>query len=153
MMAYGLAIIFISPAAAVFADRLGCHRWSVVVGGYIAALGMALLWVLDSMLGVAIAVTCIGIAHAIGVPPQLAIVSNSCNQVIQEVGHATSAGIFRLMERIGNILGPILFALLIARYDFKIAFGGVALLMFAVTTSFALVTVRFARSDALGKGA
>ncbi|MES2562851.1 MAG: MFS transporter [Pseudomonadota bacterium] len=153
MMAYGLAIGFVSPAAAVLADRLGCHRWSVVGGGYLAAVGVASLWFLDSTLGVAIAVTCIGIAHAIGVPPQLAMVSDACGDVIRQVGTATSAGIFRLMERIGNILGPILFALLIARYDFKTAFGGVALLMFGVTTSFALALARFDRDDALSKGA
>jgi hypothetical protein len=42
-------------------------------------------------------------------------------------------------------MGPILFGLLIARYGFKDAFGGIAMLLFAVTTSFALLLLWFDR--------
>ncbi len=146
MMAYGLAIIFLSPAIAGVADRFGHRRWFVVAGGYVAVLGVATLGFLDSTLGVALSVTFIGIAHAIGVPPQLALVSDSCQEVMQQVGQATSAGIFRFMERLGNVAGPIIFGLLIASYDFKAAFGGVAVLLFVVTTAFALLLLWFDRS-------
>jgi MFS family permease/HAMP domain-containing protein len=148
MMAYGLAIILVSPAVAGLADRLGHRRWFVVMGGYVAALAVASLCFLDGILGVALSVTFVGIAHAIGVPPQLALVSDSCEDVVGQVGQAASAGIFRLMERLGNVAGPILFGLLIAFYDFKGAFGGIAVLLFVVTTVFALLLLWFDRTGA-----
>ena len=150
MMAYGLAIILLSPTIAGLADRFGRRQWFVVVGGYAAAAGVAILCFFDGTLAVALAVTAIGIAHAVGVPPQLALVSDSCKAVVEKVGQATSAGIFRFMERLGNVLGPVLFGLLIARYGFKDAFGGIALLLFAVTTTFALLLLWFDRDSARG---
>jgi MFS family permease len=152
MMAYGLAIILLSPAIARLADRFGHRRWFVVIGGYVAVLGVATLGFLGSTLGVALSVTLIGIAHAIGVPPQLALVSDSCQDVMRQVGQATSAGIFRLMERLGNVAGPILFGVLIASYDFKGAFGAVAVLLFVVTTAFAVLLLWFDRGAGQVRG-
>ena len=153
MMAYGLAIILLSPAIAGLADRFGRRRWFVVVGGYVGVLGLAALYFLDGTLGVVLSVTCIGIAHAIGVPPQLALVGDSCREVVKQVGQATAAGIFRLVERLGNVLGPIVFGLLIAFFDFKVAFAGVASLMFAVTTCFALLLLWFDRAGGQARAA
>ncbi len=150
MMAYGLAIILLSPSIAGLADRFGHRQWFVVVGGYAGAAGVAILCFFDGAVAAALAVTAIGIAHAIGVPPQLALVSDSCKAVVDTVGQATSAGIFRFMERLGNVLGPILFGLLIARYGFKDAFGGIAMLLFALTTAFALLLPWFDRGRARG---
>lgn len=148
MMAYGLMFILLSPAIAGLVDRLGRRQWFVVAGGYVGALGVAILCFFDGTLAVALAVAAIGIAHVIGVPPQLALISDTCKDVVKEVGQATSAGIFRFMERLGNVLGPILFSLLIARYGFKDAFGSIAMLLFAVTTSFALLLLWFDRRAA-----
>ena len=153
MMAYGLAIILLSPVIAGLADRVGHRGWFVVLGGYLGALGVAALYFLDGTLGVALSVTCIGIAHAIGVPPQLALVGDCCQDVVREVGQATAAGIFRLMERLGNVMGPLLFGLLIASYNFRDAFGVVAVLMLVVTSAFAALLLWFDRGGGQSQAA
>src|SRR4029078_12187034 len=66
MMAYGLAIILLSPGLAGLADRLGHRRWFVVAGGYVAALGVATLCFIDSTMGVALSGALICIADARG---------------------------------------------------------------------------------------
>lgn len=143
MMAYGLAIILLSPSIASLADAIGHRRWFVIAGGYAAALGMFATWFNDSTFGVLLSITLLGIAHAIGVSPQLALVGDSCQDAVQKVGLATTTGIFRLIERLGNVLGPLLAAMLIASYGFKGAFYGVGLLILLTTTIFMLVGWQF----------
>ncbi|SMC22878.1 Predicted arabinose efflux permease, MFS family [Andreprevotia lacus DSM 23236] len=143
MMAYGLAIIILSPQIARLADALGHRRWFVIAGGYAAALGMFATYLNDSPLGVLISITCLGMAHAVGVSPQLALVGDYCKDAVQEMGQATTTGIFRLMERLGNVLGPLIAGALIASYGFKGAFYGVGILTLITTTLFMLLFFRF----------
>ncbi|KAF0815371.1 putative MFS-type transporter YcaD [Andreprevotia sp. IGB-42] len=148
MMAYGLAIIILSPQIARLADALGHRRWFVIAGGYAAAIGMFATYLNDSPLGVLISITCLGIAHAVGVSPQLALVGDYCKDAVEEMGQATTTGIFRLMERLGNVLGPLIAGALIASYGFKGAFYGVGLLILCTTTLFMLLFFRFDAQNA-----
>src|SRR5262249_44841900 len=67
MMAYGLAIILIGPVMARFADRLK-ERWRfVMVGGYGAAVAMAIPLFIADTVGAVFSVVGLGVAHAIGV--------------------------------------------------------------------------------------
>ncbi|MDN3578978.1 MFS transporter [Chitinimonas viridis] len=138
MMAYGLAIIAFSPLVAQMADKLGRHRWFVSIGGFAAAAAMFAIYFLDGTLGVALAILLLGVAHAIGVSPQLALISDYCKDAVAEVGQATATGIFRLIERLGNVLGPIIAGALIATYDFKGAFYGIGILTLVTSTVFTL---------------
>lgn len=145
MMAYGLAIILFSPSIAKLADRVGHLRWFVSIGGYAAAAAMFVIWYFDSTLGLLGAVSLLGIAHAIGVSPQMALINDFCKDVVQEVGAGTTTGIFRLMERIGNVLGPIIAGILIAQFDFKGAFLGIGCLTLLCVTTFTLLFLWFER--------
>jgi predicted MFS family arabinose efflux permease len=140
MMAYGLAIILIGPMVARLADRARNRRWRfVVLGGYAAALAMTVPLLVDDMKGAVIAVIGLGVAHAIGVSPQMTLINDRCSETVQEVGQATAVGIFRLVERIGTITGPILLGAMIAASGFMSAFVVLALFTFATTTLFALL--------------
>jgi predicted MFS family arabinose efflux permease len=140
MMAYGLAIILVGPMVARLADRAPSRRWRfVMLGGYAAALAMTVPLLVDDMKGAVIAVIGLGLAHAIGVSPQMTLINDRCSETVQEIGHATAVGIFRLVERIGTITGPILLGVMIAASGFMGAFVVLALFMFATTTLFALL--------------
>ncbi len=136
MMAYGLVIVGMSPSIARLADRFGHQRWFVAVGGYVAAASMFLIHFRDDAVGVALAITFLGIAHSIGVSPQLALVSEFCQDVVKEVGLGTATGIFRLIERLGNVLGPMIAGILIAKFGFKGAFYGIGILCLVCATLF-----------------
>ncbi len=145
MMAYGLAIIVLSPFAAKLADRIGRLRWFVTVGGYAASMAMLIIYYYDNTLGLLVSITLLGIAHAIGVSPQLALINDFCQEVVQEVGSGTATGIFRLIERLGNVLGPVIAALLISRFGFRGAFLGIGLLSFVCATCFTALFFWFDR--------
>ena len=140
MMAYGLAIILIGPMVARLADRAQTRRWRfVMLGGYAAALAMAVPLFVEDMKGAVIAVIGLGVAHAIGVSPQMTLINDRCGETVREVGQATAVGIFRLVERIGTITGPILLGAMIALSGFMGAFVVLALFTFATTTLFTLL--------------
>ena len=139
MMAYGLAIIILSPFIAKLADKVGQLRWFVSVGGYGSALAMFVIYFFDNTVGLLISISLLGISHAIGVSPQLALINDFCKDVVQEVGSGTVTGIFRLIERIGNVLGPILAGVLISFFGFKEAFMGIGLLCLSCITCFTII--------------
>jgi predicted MFS family arabinose efflux permease len=146
MMAYGLAIIRVAPVVAALADRLK-GRWRFVMfGGYGAAIAVMMPLYIESTPGAALAVVFLGIAHAIGVSPQMTLISDRCEDVVREVGQATTVGIFRLVERIGTVTGPILLGVMIAITDFRGAFVGLAVMTFMSTTAFALSLIWLDRS-------
>ena len=136
MMAYGLAIILVSPMVAKLADRIGKLRWFVSVGGYASALAMFIVYYLDNTAGLLLSITLLGVAHSIGVSPQLALINDLCKDVVQEVGSGTAAGIFRLIERLGNVLGPVIAGILISQFGFKGAFMGIGIVSLACVTCF-----------------
>ncbi|WP_179958291.1 MFS transporter [Chitinimonas arctica] len=148
MMAYGLAIIAFSPLVAHLADKLGRHGWFVSIGGFAAAGAMFAIHFLDGTLGVALAILLLGMAHAIGVSPQLALIAQHCKDAVAEVGQATATGIFRLIERLGNVLGPLIAGTLIASYDFKGAFYGIGLLTLCTSMLFTLAFLWLGREQA-----
>jgi MFS family permease len=104
---------------------------------------MALPLFVNDMTGAALAVVGLGIAHAIGVSPQMALINDRCSETVRDVGQATTVGIFRLVERIGTITGPILLGLMIALSDFMGAFVILALFTCITTTIFTLLLWRF----------
>jgi len=144
MMAYGLAIILVGPIVARLADQVQGGRWRFVIfGGYAAAIAMAVPFFVQDTIGIGLAVFGLGVAHAVGVSPQMTLIGERCEAVVKEVGQATSVGIFRLVERIGNITGPILLGMMIAFVDFRGAFVVLALFTFTTTTAFMLLLLWF----------
>jgi predicted MFS family arabinose efflux permease/HAMP domain-containing protein len=136
MMAYGLAIILLSPNIAKLADKIGNLRWFVSVGGYATAASMFVIYFFDTTTGVLASITLLGIAHSIGVSPQLALINDFCKDVVQEVGAGPATGIFRLIERFGNVLGPIIAGFLITEFGFNLAFLGIGLISLICATCF-----------------
>jgi MFS family permease len=145
MMAYGLAIILASPIVAQIADRSKDRSRFLMIGGLIAAIAMTIPLFVEDMTGAALAVIGLGIGHAIGVSPQMTLIIDRCGETVKEVGQATSVGIFRLVERIGTITGPILLGAMIALTDFMGAFAILAVFTFATTTIFTLLLLWFDR--------
>lgn len=145
MMAYGLAIIALSPLLAKLADRIGQLRWFVSIGGYAAAAAMFVVYYFDSTPGLLASITLLGVAHAIGVSPQLALINDFCKEVVAEVGGGTVTGIFRLIERLGNILGPIIAGLLISQCGYHRTFLGIGLISASCSICFTAVFFWFDR--------
>jgi MFS family permease len=145
MMVYGLAIILFSPSIAKLADRLGRLRWFVSFGGFAAGLSMLVIWYLNNTTGLLISISLLGLAHAIGVSPQLALINEFCKDAVQSIGAGAATGIFRLMERIGNVLGPIIAGVLVGNFGFEGAFLGIGTICLVCISCFTVLSLWFER--------
>lgn len=139
IMAYGIAIIALSPIVGRLADAYGRRKLFIVTGGVLSTTALLLLYFHPSTVGVLTSITLLGVAHAIGVSPQIALMTELCQRDGARVGLGTAIGIFRFIERFGNIAGPLIAGGLITLYGFSGAFLGIALLTLGGVVIFSTV--------------
>ncbi len=118
MMLYGLMMVLVTPVAARLVDRIGHRLLFVSLGGLISGLGAIAISASPSTAMMLSGIVVLGIAQAISITPQLALVPIACAEECDKIGQATVMGFFRLFERIGSALGPPIAAFLLLQFGF-----------------------------------
>lgn len=121
LMAYGLAIVLISPLSAWLGDRLKNKTAFIIFGGGLSALALLAVYLIPGVYGMFTGVLLLGVAHAVGVSPQLSLLTEKV-KLKNGLTLGKTIGIFRLTERIGNIAGPLVAATLISLLGFQNSF-------------------------------
>ncbi|MCG7490048.1 MFS transporter [Vibrio sp. Of14-4] len=129
MMTYGLAIVLIAPLSAILIDKWNHKMTFIFAGGILSAVALINITALPGTLGLLFIVVIVGIAHGIGVSPQVPLVIECLGESNLDKGK--TIGIFRLIERIGNISGPLIAGLCLSIVSFEttIMLFGVVLLI------------------------
>ncbi|WP_341661453.1 MFS transporter [Vibrio sp.] len=129
MMTYGLAIVLIAPLSAILIDKWNNKMAFIFTGGILSAVALINITALPGTLGLLLIVVLVGIAHGISVSPQVPLVIERLGESNLDKGK--TIGIFRLIERIGNISGPLIAGLCLSIFSFEstIMLFGVALLI------------------------
>ncbi|MGE5779622.1 MAG: MFS transporter [Hyphomicrobiales bacterium] len=118
MMVYGLMMVLMTPLAARTADRVGRPMLFVVLGGLFSGIGLlGVLWSAKTEI-VLLGIVVLGLAQAMSITPQLSLVPVACPDECKAIGQVTVIGFFRLFERIGSALGPLLAAFLLRTFDY-----------------------------------
>ena len=138
IMLYGLFIICLSSLVAQYADRFKSRLSLVLFGGTLGALAIAIPAAMPSLVGLMISISLLGMAHAIAVPSQLTFITETNQALCARLGLGQVVGIFRLMERVGNILGPIIFGLFISLFGITQAYGWLSVLIGLATLTLAI---------------
>lgn len=118
MMLYGLMMVLFTPCAAWLVDRIGRRLLFVCMGGLLSSAGVIAISASPSTTMMLASIVILGIAQAISITPQLALVPIACPKECAEIGQATVMGFFRLFERIGSALGPPIAAFLLLEFGF-----------------------------------
>ena len=132
IMLYGVSTLACMPFAARFADRSGRHAAVVAVGGVVAGLG-CLASLSETMVGgpfnaVMIAILALGFGHALSLTSQIAIVQEVAGYH-GGLGQASIIGAYRLVERAGMVLGPIVAGALAASFGYQGAIVGIGVIV------------------------
>ncbi|KJV10784.1 hypothetical protein VZ95_02690, partial [Elstera litoralis] len=144
LLLYWLAMIFVSPVASNLSDRLGNRKIFVVAGGVLAAIAGVVAVLNTSIWSMVIGLTVLGIAHGLVMTPQLALVTTlSHGQTTKQLSETTVLAMFRLMERIGNVIAPFVAGLLLARYGYAGAISGIGYILAACTAICIILFVAF----------
>ena len=138
---YGASTLACSSFAARFADRSGRHAAVVALGGMLAGLGclasLSEVAVGGPFNAVLIAILALGFGHALSLTSEIAIVQN----VARRRGGLHQASIisaYRLAERAGLVLGPIVAGVLAATFGYQGAIVGIGVILLVSTTLYVI---------------
>lgn len=137
IMLYGLCTISCTPLAARWADRTGRHVQTVAVGSLLAGAGcMASLstgGLIDQTEAVVVAVVALGLSHSLTLTSQLAIIQEVADRLSGTVGRTSVIGVYRLLERGGTVLGPVIAAAFAVSFGYQGAVVGVGALVLVLS--------------------
>ncbi len=139
LMAYGLVMVFVAPLMGRLADRWGNRALLVKLSALVAGGGLTITYLWANTYGVLASILLMGLAHAVGVSSQLALLPELCRTESGAIGSGTVMGVFRLIERSGSILGPLLAGILIAKGGYPQTFIVIGLLTIGGMLLFAVV--------------
>ena len=138
---YGAATLASTSFAARFADRSGRHAAVVAAGCTLAGLG-CLATLSDSAIGgafiaVLIAILALGFGHALSLTSEIAIVQNVA-RLRGGLHQPSMIGAYRLAERGGMVLGPIVAGMLAAAFGYRGAIVGIGVIVLVCAALYAV---------------
>ncbi len=149
LMVYGVVMVIAMPLAAVLATSRQRMETLVALGLTLSGFGGLALWFGAGQLHVYLAVLLVAMGQSMSIAAQSALVREHCDREVQVMGEAAVYGVYRLLERLGNTLGPIVAALLVQAVGYRFSFVYAGLAVLACGVSFFLIT-RMKRFGAQG---
>ena len=124
LMVYFLVIILVNGPAARLADRLNLHALLTAFSLLLSATAATVPWLTAGTGGhvwaVALAIGMVGLAHAVGLPSKGALLLREAEAAGAE-RQTLAISLYRLVERIGSVSGPLLAAWLGGLFGFASA--------------------------------
>ncbi len=142
LMVYAIMMVLVVPFAATLSDASLKRERYVALGLMISGLGGFLLFFSESFLVLFAVVFLLGLGQAMSIAAQSALVGEHCQEEIHRYGPDAVYGTYRLLERLGNALGPLLASVLVVLWGYQGAFISLSGLAFVCGVLFAL-SMRF----------
>src|SRR5437868_9578062 len=140
LMVYAVMMVLIVPLSASLSDASMRRDRYVSVGLIISGLSGLLLLISDSFLVLFGVVFLLGLGQALSIAAQSALVAEHCQEEIRVYGHDAVYGVYRLLERLGNALGPLIARLLVLFWGYQGAFVAVSALVLVCGIAFTIAT-------------
>ncbi len=140
LMAYAVVMVMMVPLSTSLGKTREHREWLVTAGLLVSGLGGFLMIGSTSVLWVFAAVVLIGVGQSLSITAQSTLVSEHCHVEIARFGDQTVYGVYRLLERLGNALGPLIAAMLVVGYGYEFSFAVIGALVMACGLAFALAT-------------
>ena len=142
LMSYAAVMVVLAPLTAALATNR--ERMHLLVGGglLVSGLGGMLMLAGGGVGWVFMAVALIGLGQSASISAQSALVSEHCEEEIALLGEGVVYGVYRLLERIGNALGPMIAAAMVLLFDYRTSFVAIGGAVFLFGIGFMLATRR-----------
>jgi len=106
IMSYSLVMIILSQGVSKWSDRFFTTKTFVFWGGIFSGLALVPFLFWSNTLMVALSIILLGLAHTLSVANQAKLASQL--KAVNRVGLGPGLGIYRQVERVGNVLAPII---------------------------------------------
>lgn len=133
-MLYGLCFITAGPLLGRLLDRSRKKAFFAMLTGLLSGASLVIAGLSSEMLVVAFAVIIIGLAQCLAAPSTMLCVVALPSA--QRLGRGKTAGIYRTLERVGQVLGPLLFGVALVHF-------GVSALLISVGLGGCVLAVAF----------
>jgi sugar phosphate permease len=117
-------------------------HWLVGGGLIVSGLGGAAVLAGGGVGWILLAVVLIGLGQSMSISAQSALVAEHCAQEIARFGDGVVYGVYRLLERIGNALGPVVAAALVMHFNYQIGFVAIGAIAIVAGLAFLVATRR-----------
>ncbi len=131
LMAYAVVMVLLAPLTANLATSRERMHWLVGGGLLVSGLGSMVMLAGAGVGWLFVAITLVGVGQSMSISAQSALVSEHCQAEVAQMGEGAVYGVYRLLERTGNALGPLIAAGLLLRFDYQTSFvviGGAVVL-------------------------
>jgi MFS family permease len=129
LLLYFLGFFLLSGVAARLSDKLNVRKPFIAAGGVVSALACFSGYAFGNLWGLVIACSLLGMGQAWLASPQIVLVT----QLIESKGSTADSelalGFYRLVERLGGAMGPLVAAFFISHYGLDGAMLGFGLLL------------------------
>ena len=126
-MIFGFFMIYFSPLVSRYVDRSESKKAYIILSGVLSGLGLAIFYFSGGFMATALVILMIGLSSSFGISSRTAFVLSL--KITQEVGVGEAMGTYRALERLGQVLGPLVL--------------GAAITMVGIEKGVALVGVLF----------
>ena len=140
LMVYAVMMVVIVPLSATLSDATLRRDRYVSVGLIISGLSGLLLLLSDSFLVLFGVVFLLGLGQALSIAAQSALVAEHCQEEIRIFGSDAVYGVYRLLERLGNALGPLIASVFVIFWGYQGAFVAISGLVLFCGIAFTIAT-------------
>ncbi|HUL57171.1 MAG TPA: MFS transporter [Usitatibacter sp.] len=140
LMVYAVMMVVIVPLSASLSDATMRRDRYVSVGLIISGLSGLLLLLSESFLVLFGVVFLLGLGQALSIAAQSALVAEHCQEEIRIFGSDAVYGVYRLLERLGNALGPLIASVFVIFWGYQGAFVAISGLVLFCGIAFTIAT-------------
>ena len=124
LMAYAVVMVVMGPITAALATTRERMQGLVAGGLVVSGLGAALLLIGGGESWVLAAIVLVGLGQSMSIAAQSALVGEFCIEDVERMGESAVYGVYRLLERLGNALGPLIAgAMVLVSLSFSRSYG------------------------------
>ena len=142
LMVYAVMMVVMGPLTAALATTRQRMEWLVGGGLIVSGLGGLLLLAGGDVAWVFMAVVLLGLGQSLSIAAQSALVAERCPDEVARLGEHTVYGVYRLLERLGNALGPMVAGLMVMHYGYRSSFVLIGCVVLLCGLAFVMTTRR-----------
>jgi MFS family permease len=117
IMGYSLMMILFSQAVSKWSDRHFTAKPFVFWGGILSGLSLVPFFFFTNTWMVAAGIIMLGLSHTVSVSNQAKMASQM--NAVKELGIGPGLGVYRQMERLGNVIAPVLLGLMSSIFGYS----------------------------------
>jgi MFS family permease len=129
LLLFFMGFFLVSGVSARWSDRWNARKPFIAIGGLVSAVACFVAYGLDSVWGLCALCGLLGLGQAWVASPQIVLATQLIATRGASADGEMALGLYRLVERLGGALGPVLAAVLIGQWGLRGALLGLGLLL------------------------